>query len=311
MKCSDMSYIIMVILVVMGVVGLLPGVGQAQPLHGVAAGVMPVLNRSHPLLRDIRGWWTSLPGLAPGNGWIDIVNRQDGTLYGMTYGGTKGWQATDRRGGYLHMAYNNDGVGYVAVPHAPNLTFASTEPFTLAIWYQGGFVNATAIIQKVTAAGNWPGYTFLVGGGAAGVLRIELTDDVSAALYCVGTTAVQGATTGINGPWHHLVGRYDGSGVASGLTLAIDGQPEPCTPSGGPITGSTLSTGPIQLGNAGYIQADLNDFRLWGRVLSDGEVAFLYQQSLLGDPALLSPPQGQVVLAPVAGHPGAFFPWFR
>jgi hypothetical protein len=307
-----MNYIIMVLVIVVGLGGLLPGGLLAQPLHGVAAGVMPVLNRSHPLLRDIRGWWTSLPGLAPGNSWIDLVNRQDGTLYGMTYGGTKGWQATDRRGGYIHMAYNNDGVGYAAVPHAPNLTFASTEPFTMAIWYQGGLSNATGIIQKVTGVGNWPGYTILVGGGVGtAVLRIQLTDDVSANMSCVGTTTIQGPSSTAYGPWHHLVGRYDGSGVASGLTLAIDGQPEPCTPSGGPITGSTLSTGPVQLGNAGYFLGNLNDFRLWGRVLSDGEVAFLYQQSLLGDPALLALPQGQVVLAPVAGHPGAFFPFMR
>ena len=308
-----MNYIIIILYVVVGLLGLLPSRGQAQrpesgPEQASMPVVMPIVQWSHPLLREMRGWWKALPGLAPGNVWIDLIQRNDAIFSGAYYTPTLGWVPLARQGGYMGLQFDGTGAFYVRVPHTAAHSFEKTDPFTMALWWKEKTGSGTTdLVTKQVAAGNYPGWGLRVSGNAP---LLQLNDDGTGVLQCYApaTAVIDDAT------WHHVTYRYDGSNSVGGMTVGVDGQMMACGgTSGTSLAGSMASTGFMAFAASGWDGPGtmMNDFRMWGRALSDQEVALVYQQSLLGDPALLSPPQGQVVLAPVAGHPGAFFPWFR
>src|SRR5262245_836525 len=59
----------------------------------------PPTSLGHPLLRGALAFWKAVPGLTGGDRFFDLLpNRLHCTLTNMSYGGTSGWSATDRRG---------------------------------------------------------------------------------------------------------------------------------------------------------------------------------------------------------------------
>ena len=271
--------------------------GQAWP------SAMPVLNRSHPLMRDLRAWWVGWPGLAPSATWIDVVNRNDATLSGPNFTTVNGWNALGRRGGAWQVEFDASGALQVTAPHASVYDFDRTNPFTIAAWVKSVATGSVGFLEKYQATSPYQGYQLQL--NTTGPYAV-LGDTNSLALNAQGTAAAAQ-----DNQWHQLVLRYDGSSTAAGIAWSMDGQPLAVSASGGPLTGSTLNTRAPVFGAAGYFGAGaLDDVRIWGRLLSDQEVSLLYTQSLRGDPELLSLPTGVPAL-PVAGKPGQFMPFFR
>src|SRR5215831_6877490 len=78
--------------------------GQAWP------SAMPLLQRSHPLMQDLRGWWRLLPGRGPGNTFPELIARNDATLPSAAFAAGYGWQVLGRRGGTWQLAFDANGT---------------------------------------------------------------------------------------------------------------------------------------------------------------------------------------------------------
>ncbi|REJ94246.1 MAG: DUF1553 domain-containing protein [Planctomycetota bacterium] len=89
--------------------------------------------------------------------------------------------------------------------------------------------------------------------------------------------AIQVATASAvpSGRWVHLTVTYDGSGVASGVTVYVDGEPQPVTIAQDNLTESIRNEEPIRLGrrqaSASY-SGMIDDVRLYERALAADEV---------------------------------------
>ncbi|RUL81078.1 DUF1553 domain-containing protein [Tautonia sociabilis] len=79
--------------------------------------------------------------------------------------------------------------------------------------------------------------------------------------------------------WTHVSISYDGSGKASGVTIAIDGHPQPVDVAADTLTGSIRTAVPLKVGQrnaSGLLDgASIRDVRLYDRALSTVELASL------------------------------------
>lgn len=86
------------------------------------------------------------------------------------------------------------------------------------------------------------------------------------------------------GSWHHYVGTYDGSGLASGLKIYIDGVESQDTQNGtGVYNGMQLTTSNLDLGNGNsnsYV-GDIDECSIYDKALSTAEIVEMFN---LGNP---------------------------
>jgi beta-galactosidase len=138
-----------------------------------------------------------------------------------------------------------------------------TGQITLAAWV------------KTQDAGNSEHNPYVAKGDSSYAIKHRTANEIEFFIYDANTwySAAFPVTSSFNGVWHHLAGTYDGSNVK----LYVDGE----------LTGNTAHTGSIASNtynvNIGrdsqntdrLYEGEIDDIRIYGRALSQGEVAYL------------------------------------
>lgn len=142
-----------------------------------------------------------------------------------------------------------------------------TSAFTLAAWFKQYSYQGTIMSNGVVSGDGWALYT----AGGTGIPTF--TSYVNYSYQSVaGSTSV---TTGTPLVWHHVVFTYDGTNGRMYVDGELDGGP---TSLSNGIDYNAAST--FQLGTAGTIggqcTGSIDEVGVWGRALSAGEIAELY-----------------------------------
>jgi hypothetical protein len=152
------------------------------------------------------------------------------------------------------------------------LAFERTQAFSFSAWIKYSGSNYAMVFAKV-ASPNWTGYQFW--GNTTGKLGFYLCNtDTTNYLYVLSTS-----TTLNDGAWHHIVATYDGTSLAAGVLLYVDGASVAFTTVGNNLTASTVSTTPLTIGSdrsTNYSVGSLDEVAVYNKALSGAEVTWIY-----------------------------------
>ncbi|MCA1683642.1 MAG: hypothetical protein LC708_00705, partial [Actinobacteria bacterium] len=152
--------------------------------------------------------------------------------------GSRGALVTD-----ANAAASFDGVNdTVEVPSSPDVDFDRTATFSLEAWFKTTMAGAGMLLAKMNNAVPFRGYDLW---SANGSVVFQLISDYGAGNYL----EVYGGAGLNNGSWHHVVASSNGSSTAAGITMYVDGTAAALTTNKDTLTGTTLSSTPLELGS--------------------------------------------------------------
>ena len=157
------------------------------------------------------------------------------------------------------------------------------KPFSFAAWVKYDGKSGGAVFSRMNVANNYRGYDLWVQGANIGTHIINKWSDN--AIKVVSDANLKANT------WQHVVVTYDGKLKASGVKIYIDGKP-----AGNKVEADTLrdtirTTAPFKIGsrsNGGNWKGEVDDLRIYDRVLAPAEVEFAKGakiQGILATPA--------------------------
>lgn len=166
--------------------------------------------------------------------------------------------------------------------------FSAASVFSVSAWVKMGGVNTSPVIGRAVDPG---------GGDVRGWLLLIDTQDSGATwgplfalLNSINTdngVFVEAATTFLSGVWTHIVATYDGSGVAAGVELYINGALMAKTVQADALVGTIQVSANTLMGQQPdvgiQLQGNLTSVSVWDSVLSASDVASLYNGGYPGD----------------------------
>lgn len=159
------------------------------------------------------------------------------------------------------------------------LGFERTDPFSFSFWFKCAVPGTYYCFITKVIASPYTGYQVTMDSSGYIGLWLENTDPGANRLY-VRTTASYGV-----GGWRHCVITYNGSSLASGVVIYIDGSSVGKSTVYDTLTASILNTAAFRLAGrtdgSFYYNGDLDDVAVYSKVLSSVEVSWLYNS---GDP---------------------------
>jgi hypothetical protein len=225
---------------------------------GYVSDLYPVKFRSRTRVLSAReeAVWRRRPPVGPlvGHWKFDEPNRSDPCMDSSGNGHKGIAVGTAVVEGKFQKARSFSGLGeYIEIPPI-NLP----EAITVSAWvYSDRFMQNGFVVAKNPVNGQWS--LFFEGGH----LKWR-TVGVSNSVTCPGP---------VNGAWHHILARQEGSNAA----LYVDGQQ--CVSGTLPPIGNaptSISIGRFDSPGFSYFNGRIDDVRLYNRALSDAEVAELY-----------------------------------
>src|SRR5688572_13845320 len=154
--------------------------------------------------------------------------------------------------------------------------FDTNQPFTIATWLRIGGVNPFVVFDKTSGE---KGYRLTAGDS---IPTGDLTRGSHLTFYLgesrKNAILVNTKQRVLGGEWIHMTLSYDGSGKASGVSLAIDGKQRDLQIEEDKLTGSILTSTPLAFGNrvkGGPFQGSLDDLRIYSRVITLREIDIL------------------------------------
>lgn len=190
------------------------------------------------------------------------------TLGGKTVsakvGGNLGWQA-GHVGAFTYQRMPGNEVSF-----ADAGDFDKTQAFTSSAWIKttngGG-----AIIARMDDQHDYRGWDLWMEGGKVGTHIVNTWPQD--AIKTVSRQPIE------MGKWQHVCVSYDGSGKASGVKVYINGQMMPTDVTADTLKNTIRTNVPLKIGQrhttAGVDGAQIQDVRLYGRVLPAEEIANL------------------------------------
>jgi hypothetical protein len=126
---------------------------------------------------------------------------------------------------------------FVQVPNESSLSFERTDPFSIDAWVRTSETNGNEfVVAKRLVAPPFTGYGIIVNNGQTpkcfsndptppGAGNVEFFVDGSTTGDCPRDHAViiEGTAKVNDGQWHHVAATYDGSSLAAGVKLYVDG----------------------------------------------------------------------------------------
>lgn len=196
-----------------------------------------------------------LIGLTPGT-WYDVYVRRD---CNGTGGGYSSWigpvdfttTAPEIVGSGNSLEF--DGVDdHVTFGDASKLTFTEATSFSVGAWVKWTGTGNGSIFSKMDAALPFTGYDItLISGGD---VQFQLVSDLGISDYLeVVTSSGKFADAG----WHQVTVTYDGSGIAAGVNIFVDGYKESLTTNVDALTGIVSTAADA---NIGMRNGSLNPF---------------------------------------------------
>jgi hypothetical protein len=192
----------------------------------------------------------------------DSKGAYNGTLNDMTF--------VNSMAGFGKAAQFNGTTGYIDLGASFATLLGSLTSSTLTAWVN--YTGSTGNWQRVFDLGKDTNtYVFMTTRTAAGVPRFAITTTSSGGES--GVTATQALSLG----WHQLAGVLDASAMT--ISLYVDGTLEgtAATTKLPKDLGATTNNwlGRSQWSGDAYLSGALDDFRIYNRTLTDGEVRYL------------------------------------
>ena len=149
--------------------------------------------------------------------------------------------------------------------------FVYRDHFSLSCWFQADRVDHGTLISKMEDKPRGKGYSVDLSDGHIRINFITRWLDDS--------IRVRSARPIVAGRWYHLAVTYDGSRVAPGIRLYLDGKPTPLVVDHDFINQSFNADEPVRIGGGGGADGRfsglIDDVRIYTRELSATEVSIL------------------------------------
>ncbi len=230
--------------------------------------IEPELSRLQP------AWEKSLPS-TPAIVWaadrgLKAHYRLDGDTKDATGGGNPASSpggTPDFSPGPIDEAAHFDGIRSLDAGNVGD--FGYFDKFSIGAWVYPQDPRGGTIVSRITDATTPDGYVLALEDGKVriGLIKRPLDDAIR----------VESRRPLEPGSWHHVLFTYDGSRVASGLTLYVDGKREPLTVLLDDLNQTFQTKGPLRIGvggggTQGHFRGAIDDVRIYGAALNGDEV---------------------------------------
>lgn len=179
---------------------------------------------------------------------------------------------------------------YINCGDVANFQFERTDAFSLECWFKPptSVTGTDVIVAKADGASPFQGYRVFLDTSER--INIELTSTGTNRIVVQGPSGQFGSSpTNVN--WHHLVVTYDGSSVASGVTLYVNSFNIPLTTVADTLTTSILHAVSLQWGAqeaTNFFPGLLDDCAVYDVELTQAQVAVHYNGGRAGNRSLYS-----------------------
>ena len=156
---------------------------------------------------------------------------------------------------------------YITAGTGSTLNFARADSFTLSAWIKTSVSAVQTILAKVKDTANKEGYMIYLNGSN---LYMDINNDNPSGNFI----RVRGASTINDGNWHHVVATYNGTSLASGVKLYLDGVLETMITDQDLLSAEITSSEPFTIGgrqSTQYINGKIDDARAYARAITAAE----------------------------------------
>ncbi|HVC94179.1 MAG TPA: DUF1553 domain-containing protein [Pirellulales bacterium] len=147
-------------------------------------------------------------------------------------------------------------------------SFGYYDRFSIAAWVRPQSDRGGTLVSRMTDAEQADGYYVALAGGKVQVNLVKRWLDDA--------LRVETERSLLPGQWHHLLVTYDGSRVANGVKVYIDGSPEPMAVRLDELNQTFATAQPLRIGGGGGPEGRfhglLDDVRVYDRTLTPEEV---------------------------------------
>jgi mono/diheme cytochrome c family protein len=208
----------------------------------------------------------------------DLTNRVDPAKNGRAGDGAPLFGA-----GRDRQAMQFDGQVYVDAGDVAGFGFY--DKFTLAAWMRLGEEQSGTIVSRMPDEPEADGYALAVVGGKVQLNLVKRWLDDA--------LRVQTRRALAPGHWHHIAATYDGSRVAGGVKIFIDGEPQEMEVLLDDLNQSFDTKQPLRIGGGGgsegRFHGSLDDVRVYRRALGDDEVQIVATVEPISEIAAMAP----------------------
>jgi hypothetical protein len=184
-------------------------------------------------------------------------------------------------------------ANYTVQPDASNVVnagdigdFGFLDKFSCGAWVKSEGDQGGIILSRMMEGARSEGYSLTLRQGAVGVNLVKRWLDDA--------LRVETAEPIEPGAWHHVMFTYDGSRVAGGIQIYVDGTPRRLKVLLDDLNQSFQTRAPFRIGGGGTderFEGPIDDVQVYGRALDADEVALVAQTATLS--AIASIPAGQ------------------
>ena len=187
--------------------------------------------------------------------------------------------------GQVGQALNFDGnEDYVGMANGSYFSFETSTPFTLSSWIKREATDTfDPIFGKFSSDSLYTGYALQI---VNSYLDFDLINNNSNGPNTNRIRVTTPAGSIQNGQWYHVAATYDGSSLASGVKIYIDGVSSPLTVLTDNLTKSIINTNPLQIGadpsdTPDFFGGIIDEARVYNRVLNPSEIQTIANSSAL------------------------------
>lgn len=177
----------------------------------------------------------------------------DGAIFGATYVSPGLFGPSD-----LHFDGDDD---YIEVANEADFDFEYDDAFTLGAWIQTGSGDVRWIIGKIDASTIPWRQGFLLSKSdldKGNYIVFQIRHDIANRIVVHGSTSIS------DGDWHYVFVTYDGSSLADGVQIYVDGKPESMNIIVDTLSGSILNDNPLKISGGGPVswKGEIDEVRI-------------------------------------------------
>lgn len=152
------------------------------------------------------------------------------------------------------------------------LQFERTDAFTIETWYNTIIQTQQFLISNAIQDGSANQGIDILMGNSSGLIRVLLKNNDQTDNE-ISITSNNGFA---DGNWHHLAVSYDGTSLASGVKIYVDGVLQPVTVNMDNLSGSIVNGNEWNIGSrdqsTGYFTGQLDEIRIWNVAREEFEI---------------------------------------
>ncbi|MFT4601578.1 MAG: hypothetical protein ACI857_001761, partial [Arenicella sp.] len=175
--------------------------------------------------------------------------------------------------GQAQTALNFDGVDdCVNMGDVAALNFDQANTFTTEAWIKTpGGGTYMMVVAKQFNGGTYRGYSMFVSNDGKLNFQLINSNGINNRMWVTSTTA-----TLLDDAWHHIAVTYDGTSLASGVVMYIDGVASPNIIIADNLTATVVSTANFKIGDRSTtalpFTGNIDDVRVWNTTRTPAEI---------------------------------------